>query len=141
MGRVGFPMESTPSLKEEAVLDPCMQGYAHCSVQRETLILFSHCLGDVFIPRESSFGLDFCSAFVRSLHFPSSHRLDYHCKNKSIYSALLQNESINLKQTQGQILNSSSGRLCVGCSGCCLPHPPCVSQDLSRYRKLSTKDN
>lgn len=136
---MGFPVRSTPRPKEEASLDPCMQGYAHCSVQRETLILFSHHLGDVFIPRVSSFRLDFCSAFFHSLHFPSSHRLDYHCKNKSNYDALLQSESINTKQTQ--ILNSSSGQLCVGCSGCCLPLLPCISQDLSWYRKLSTMDN
>lgn len=40
------------------------------------------------------------------LHFPSSHRLCYNCKNESIYRARLQNESINPEQNQGQIPSS-----------------------------------
>lgn len=44
-----------------------------------------------------------------SPHFPSSHWLNYSHKNKSIYGALLQNESINLKQAQGQILDILNG--------------------------------
>lgn len=93
--------------------------------QRETWVPLCHHLGDVFILPLSSFRLDFCSACFQS-PLPSSHRLNYNHKNKSIYGALLQNESINLKQARGQILDILNGFVSAAARGCF--HIPWVSQ-------------
>lgn len=85
-------------------------GPFQCSVQREKhqslfptiweVCSFHQCLLSALIPALLAF----------SPHFPrSSHHLNYNHKNKPIYGALLQNESINLKQAQGQILDILNG--------------------------------
>lgn len=110
--------------------------------ERETFIPSSHHLGDAFIPQVSAFRLVFYSAFFQP---PLSQALISSVITVRINLFMVhccKNESINLMETQGQVLNNSSRWHCVGCSRHCISQlsAACRCKGGLQHRKLSRMD-